>query len=764
VRRRVLLPLLGAGALVLLAAPLAHADVWANVGPASSAAGLASRWPLGNYALDEHFTAISAGVFSGVDVSGLLPMIAYFFADELWQLTAWLASLVVELFGFAFSLDLVNGSSATGGAGALGPVSRAISSIYADVLGGPWMVVGVSVAGIWAMWKALVQRRYAETAGQLALSLVYVGIAFLFVLQPGRTIGAASHWTNAMSGAFLSIAKDGQPESQGEAREAGSDQLFGLLVAQPWSVLEFGGLDHCVKAGGGEEPESVAVQPLPRGAARRLESGETVSADGKTCIADLRKYGPHFLRFEPGSKEREAEFDALEAGDSSKLPDADPGKKGGSYELGPVDTPAAAAMEKGGQYQRLLVAIVVFVAELGAFCLLGALSVGVITAQVLLLLLLAFSPVALVAAAIPGRGHRFFKGWLAKLAGFLLRKAAYSLVLAVLLAVCAAISAATSELGWLFSFGLQCAFFWAVFLQRRSLTDGLIGAVTGPGVPGRDRALDAVALYMGARTGTRLAGRPLRAARSRVRGRASRAQAPDRDLGIEAPARSGPSGERPAGRETRKTGRPEQTPVAAVATAARREGPRLRPNPRPPEPGSSHRGPHRPVGEALTQERADGDAPVRRRPARPKDRPVPEKGRPARPDEADAHDGRPDGRRSKRSRRAPTAGVLEPRHKEDVDTPAGPRENGRPAAPTPSRGTTRPQERGDLTKALRADEERARKARPRGPEPDGRGKGGETPRRARPERRQPSAPRDARKDIPRRSPRQGARRSRRQGR
>jgi hypothetical protein len=498
-------PLLAAFALaaatLLIAAPLAHADVWANVGPGPSLAGLKGGWRLWDYDIDEHFTAISAGVFSGIDISGLLPMVAYFFAKELWLLTSWLANILIELFGFAFSLDLVNGSAATHGAGALGPVSRAISSIYSTVFGGPWMVLAFSVAGIWAMWKALVQRRYAETAGQLALSLLYVGVAFFFVLQPAQTIGTASHWTNEMSAAFLSIAEDGEPASQAEAKEAGADQLFGLLVAQPWSVLEFGGLDHCVKAtqGSGSEPESVGVEPLAESSTRRLEAGEEVSAGGKTCINNLKKYGPHFLRFEPGSKEREEEFDALSAGDSSKLPDADPGKADGSYKLGPADKPAAAAMEKEGQYQRLLVSIVVFCAELGAFFLLGALSIGVITAQVLLLLLLAFSPVALVAAAIPGRGHQFFKSWLSKLAGYLLRKAAYSLILAILLAVCAAISAATSELGWLFSFGLQCAFFWAVFLQRRSLTEDLVGIVTGPGAPARDRVLDLLGVYYGAR-------------------------------------------------------------------------------------------------------------------------------------------------------------------------------------------------------------------------------------------------------------------------
>jgi hypothetical protein len=510
-RRRVFLLVLGlAGALLFPLAAVAHAEIWANVGPGHSLSGLKGDWSLGSYELDEHFTAISVGVFSGVDVSGLLPMIAFFFANLLWQLTAWLANAMIELFGFAFSLDLVNGSAATGGAGALGPVSRAIQTIYSTTFGGPWMVLAVSFASLWAMWKALVQRRYAETASQLALSLVYVCVAFLFVLEPAQTIGDASHLTNEMSGAFLSIAKDGEPTSQAEAKEAGADQLFGLLVAQPWSVLEFGGTEHCVKTGSaeGEEPESVGVEPIAPPAARSLESGQTVTADGKTCVNNLKKYGPHFLRMPPGSNEREEEEEALAAGDSSKLPDSDPGKKDGSYELEPADTPAAASMEKGGQYQRLPIAFVILIAELGAIFLLGGLAIGIIVAQVELLLMLAFSPVALVAAVVPGRGHQFFKGWLAKLAGLLLRKAAYSLVLAILLAVCAAISAATSELGWLFSFGLQCAFFWTVFVRRRSLTDGLVGVVTGPGAPGRDRALSLLALYAGARVGSRTILRP----------------------------------------------------------------------------------------------------------------------------------------------------------------------------------------------------------------------------------------------------------------
>ncbi len=535
-RRRAVVAALGLGlALLLLAHPAAGAasDVWSNVGPASplGPGGLFGDRPLSRYMLDQHFDAVSASLTGGIDVSGVPPMIAYFLASVLWSLTAFLANALITLFAFAFGLDLLNGSGATGGAGALGPVARAIHAIYASAFGAPWLIVAVAVTGIWAMWRALVQRRYTETAGALGLSLLYVTAALFFVAMPAKTIGAASEWTNRMSVAFLAIASEGGPSGGTRAREAGAEQLFELLIFKPWVVLEFGGLEHCVRSGTGSgesDPESVAVRPLSsepsRDAelARRLQAGSEVAADGKVCVNNARKYASHFLRFGLGTEERDAEYDALDHGDSSRLPEADPERRG--YRLGVADKPATDAMEVGGQYQRLLLAIVLFCGELGAFCLLGALSVGVILAQVLLLLALAFAPVALVAAAIPGRGHAFFRGWLEKLAGYLLRKAAYSLVLAVLLAVCGALASATSELGWLMSFGLQALFFWAVFLQRKALSEGLVGIATGAGAPGREATLRVLGLYYGAR----LAARPLRSAR---RGARAAGAAPRRVLG-----------------------------------------------------------------------------------------------------------------------------------------------------------------------------------------------------------------------------------------
>lgn len=503
-----------AGLFVLVLGPAAFAasDVFSNIGPASQVAGgsLVNAYPLGHYSLDHHFAAVEAGVFDGIDVSGIPPTIAWWLANQLWQLTAFLANTVITLFTFAFSLDLVRGSSATGGAGALAPVSDAVRSIYRTTFGEPWLVLAIVLAGMWAMWHGLVRRRYTETAGALGLSLVFVLIALAFVTQPERTIGQASRWTNEMSGAFLSLTSDGSIGNPERAKRNAADQLFALLVYEPWAVLQFGGLEHCVRAGDDDDPESVPVRPLSRNPARdaelsrRLARGTGVQADGKTCASNRNKYAPRFLRWAPGSDERNDHYEALREGDADKAPEAD--RDG--YRLTAADKPAADAMGEDGQYQRLLLAVVIFTGELGVFLLLGGLSVAVILAQVVVLLLLAFAPVALVVGVFPGRGHDFFKGWLSRLVGFLFRKAIYSLILAVLLTVAGAVGDATSSLGWLMGFGLQGGFFWMVFLLRRQLVGQLVTATTGQAASTEASGLLRFAsLYTAAHMGRRLLSR-----------------------------------------------------------------------------------------------------------------------------------------------------------------------------------------------------------------------------------------------------------------
>ncbi len=517
--------------VLLLAAPALAGDVYSNIGPAPQlpAGSLVGRYPLANYQLDQYFPAISVSLLGGVDVSGVAPMIAYFLAQVIWLITAFLANAVITLFAFAFNLDLLNGNGSPG-SGALTPVSSAIHNLYASTFGAPWLIVAVVLAGCWAMWKVLVQRRYTETAGALALSLLYCVLAIGIVTQPERTIGPASQLSNQLSTALLSLTSQGNIGGEQQAKTAASDQLFGLLVLDPWTVLEFGGIEHCTTTTGGKT-HSVAVRPLSADPtqdaqlAAQLESGTEVHAEGKTCINDRNKYAPHFLAYPYQSSVRNSEHEALEHGTDEDLPESDPAKHDGSYPLGAADEPAAEAMGKGGQYQRLLLAIVILGGEIGAFLLLGALALGVILAQILLLLLLAFAPVALVVAVFPGRGHDFFRAWLGKLASYLARKVIYSLILAVILAVCQALADATSNLGWLLAFALQAAFLWAVFLQRNKLASDLLAATTGSHA-GTDGASRLQSLYYTTRL-SRMAGlHRQRPSVAPVRGRAPDTGAP----------------------------------------------------------------------------------------------------------------------------------------------------------------------------------------------------------------------------------------------
>lgn len=459
-------------------------DIYSNVGPAPQlSGGLMDRYPLSHYQLDQYFPAVSAGVFSGVDVSGVAPMIAFFIAQVLWLITAFLAYVVITVFQFAFSLDLVNGNG-TSGSGALTPVASAIHNLYAQTFGAPWLVVAVVAVGCWAMWKALVQRRYTETVGALAISLLYCVLAIGIVTQPEKTIAPASRLSNQLSTAILSLTSQGNVESEQQAKTAASDQLFSFLVLDPWTVLEFGGIEHCTP--GPKSSHTLPVRPLASNPAEdvrlagQLETATEVQAQGKTCINNRNKYASHFLAYPFQGKDRNAEHDALEKGDIGKLPSSDPAKGNGTYPLSKADEPAAEAMGKGGQYQRLLLAIVIPAGELGAFLLLGALAIVMVVAGGRLLFWLCLAPFVLPIAIFPGRGHAFFRFWLGKLASNLTKKVICSVILAVTLAVSQALEDATSNLGWLLAFLLQAAFLWTVFIERKTLTTSLLAATAGP--------------------------------------------------------------------------------------------------------------------------------------------------------------------------------------------------------------------------------------------------------------------------------------------
>ena len=307
-RRRLAATLLIALGLVLLAGPLAvgkdlGTDVLGNISPAPQvgSGGLSERYPLSAYQLDYH---TQVGI---TQMDGVPPTIAHWAAAQIWSLTSFLTKTVIDLFTWAFSLNLLGGAPGQGGA--LAPVADAITSIYENVIGEAWMVVAIVLAGMWGIWKALVQRRYTETAGALALSVVFVLVALFFVYQPERTVGQASDWTNTMSLAFLSGTSRGTVDDPAQAKRHVADQLFDALVYRPWVVLEFGGMRHCVdtdRLDGDGYPSPVSPHDPTRDVCRdHVRQG----ADGHGG------YAPRFLQYAPGSDERNAEYNALRKGE-----------------------------------------------------------------------------------------------------------------------------------------------------------------------------------------------------------------------------------------------------------------------------------------------------------------------------------------------------------------------------------------------------------------------------------------------------------------
>ena len=442
-------------ALVLLtvSASIAHAQVGAgafeNIAPEGAVTGdEVERYPADRYSLD-HF--VDVGI---TDLDGIPALVAHTIAGLIWELTRFLVMSVISLVTSAFGFNLIAGSD--GGDGAIEPVADAITALRTEVIGDEWMVVAILVTGLWATANALFRQRHSETLGRLATSALLATVAFAFVAEDQWVVRTVSTGVSDLASSALGIAAAGDPGDGDQAKEDVSNGLFEVLVVRPYAVLEFGGTEHCTNADAAAVPcDDPAVERridhLPeRFAAASL--GSTIPGQGA--------YLDYFLATEPGSDEREDEYEILKG---EETPDD------GGRVVDDHDEPAVALMEEGGAAERAGMATFVLVAELGAIVLVGLLALGVVVTQAIALLLLAFAPLFLLAALVPDAGHRLFIGWLRKLAWALVAEALLALVLAVLLAVSAALSEATSSLGFLLAFGLQAAFFWLVLLNRNRL-------------------------------------------------------------------------------------------------------------------------------------------------------------------------------------------------------------------------------------------------------------------------------------------------------
>jgi hypothetical protein len=416
-------------------------DPFSNIAPPPQVGGDVNQYPLSAYGLDYH-----------VDVSlthpeGVPAEVAQAVAQFLWTITAWMVMAVIDILMFAFSLDLLNGSGGHGGA--LGPVSTSVANLYNSIIGNEWLRIAILVGSLSLIWEGLWHRRYADALGQLLATVCLIMVALTLIFQPQMTVGQVSQWIDTVALEILAGADGKVSSTTAEAKQAAANHLFDTFIVTPWRVLEFGGLKQCV------DPNKTDKDGFPVSVAPYTSGAKCYSTD---------KYADRFLAHPLNSSERDAEYDALNKGE---VPHDDPQFTG--YHLEKGEAHAVDIQQQGGAWSRLGLSFLILIQTLGVVILFGALAVGIILSGIIALLLLGFAAFTILAACIPRWGHAAFRRWLGKMALAIAAKLGYSIIVAVLMALCIGLAAATATLGFLVSFGMQCAICWIAFAKRQQL-------------------------------------------------------------------------------------------------------------------------------------------------------------------------------------------------------------------------------------------------------------------------------------------------------
>lgn len=477
-----------------------------NVAPESLSNSEGTYWqkyPLSRYGLDYHVTGVSFDVGGqlnpfdsgeGVDFSGIPALIAAMIVKVIWYACMYAAYAALALFAFAFDFNLLTGSD-----NAVNPISGAIQAID-EAIGLEFLAIAITIFGLWAMWRALVQRRYGEAVGGFVGSGAVLLVALAFTLYADDVIGFASDTLDSTSQKFLAIGSALAPEETGarpeidaqesaaldadqvdDATVGATDALFKLMVYDSFTVLNFGGLKHCASVGNKLEGDEAPISRPPTEQDCPDQNPAMGSGSQGFDLISNSYYANRYLSYNQGDSRRccdgdKSEYTAIATGDSGRLPgegegtnELDPRPIAYPRDLGEQDAPAVDMQQQPAQFQRLgMVALTAFFVFGGVLLIVG-LSIAVIVSQLLFLFVLAFAPIIAVISFIPVHGPEIGLGWIKRLAILAGAKLYYSLLLALVIAVGFALLAAADQFGWLMATGLTGLLFWILFFYRAKL-------------------------------------------------------------------------------------------------------------------------------------------------------------------------------------------------------------------------------------------------------------------------------------------------------
>jgi hypothetical protein len=386
---------------------------------------LEHAYPLDHYRFDWH---IKTGV---THITENVLAVIQWLTSIVWMASLYLLKGVLLMFQWAFSLDLLGKSMAA--------AKQAMLQLHTGLLGEPWFLAAISVLGLWALWRGLVQHKKIETIAGLATAVVMMVLALGFISRPDVTVGELSRASNSMSLAFLSGASNGTLARPQMAVSKSSEQLFNTIVLRPWCALNFGDVNWCLSRAPGD----------------RLTHAE------------------RYLRYAPDSKQRSTEYTAIHEAPWTPNPatNADAFKQVLGYRVAKADVSKSDMQGKSKTVTRVVLFVLILIGQVGCIALVGWLAFKVLLAGLMTLVLLMAAPVMLFAPAFGEAGRGGFRKWALKLLAAVVSKAIYALFLAIVLAVAALIAKLDTVIPWAAVWLLNVVYWWGILLKRNQLLE-----------------------------------------------------------------------------------------------------------------------------------------------------------------------------------------------------------------------------------------------------------------------------------------------------
>jgi hypothetical protein len=418
--------------------------------------------PMSHWGFDVH---IDTGMF-GISGRTFLAAFQSLVLTPGWWLLAWLTQALLGLLEWCYSLNLLDGQGLSGVRRAMAGAQRAFTD--------PWLVLALAIAAIAVTWQGIVRRRVVDSIAEAGAMVAMLVCGLWIISDPVGTVGRASALADQASLGTLAAVTTGRPDAGPAALGDGLGRVFDSAMRAPWCYLEFGDIDFCTNPARLDHDVLAAAHRLERRALDGAGCQQVTRASqcppigdsdddlrrSATLLATARTNGDLFLALPANDPDR----NGISGDHSDSLYRALCHNDDDTHCEGPSKQAAQWRTEQG-TWPRAGGLCLIGLGLFGMLALLGFIAARLLGAALLTVLYLLLAPVAVLAPCLGCTGRNTFTGWLTRLAGAVLAKLIYSVLLGVVLVVLGLLQA-IGDTGWWTQWLLIGAFWWIVFARR----------------------------------------------------------------------------------------------------------------------------------------------------------------------------------------------------------------------------------------------------------------------------------------------------------